>query len=117
MENLKKAVDEHNKLWQQFKFEEAINKFYDKDVATFDNEDKTAGNADNYTKFMSRFLKESSNISAKIKNVIVSDDMSVTEWHWKFDFKDQGTMEFDQLSLQRWKNGKIYNERHHYNKN
>ena len=116
MENLKSLVDEHNRLWQQLKFDEAIDKFYDEDVTTFDNEDKTATNSEDYKKFMNRFLKDSSNISLKIKHTIVSDNMSLTEWHSMFDFKDQGTMEFDQLSLQRWRNDKIYHERHHYNK-
>ena len=40
MKNLKKAVEEHNNLRQQIKFEEAIDKFYDKDVATFNDENK-----------------------------------------------------------------------------
>jgi hypothetical protein len=43
----------------------------------------------------------------------VSDNTSVIKWHQVFDFKNQGTIEFDQLSLQRWKNGKIYHKRHH----
>lgn len=115
-ENFKKQVDEYNSLWQQLKFEEAIEKFCDKDVIAVDNEDKPANGSAEYKKLMNRFLKESSDISARIKNVIVSEDMSVTEWHRKFDFKDQGTTEFDQLSLQRWKNGRIYHERHYYNK-
>lgn len=42
MENLKEFVDERNSLWQQLKFDEAIDKLYDKDITTFDNEDKTA---------------------------------------------------------------------------
>ncbi len=63
---------------------------------------------------MQVFLENIADASAEIVNVMVSDDMSVTEWFYRFKHKQWGDKAFHQLSLQRWRNGKIIHERHHY---
>jgi len=63
---------------------------------------------------MQQFLGSISNQSAKLIESIVSADMSVTEWHYTFNHKDWGARDFREISIQRWKDGKIIHERHHY---
>lgn len=114
--SLKKLVEELNSLITEFKFMEALDKFYDKEVVTHENENLPTIGLDAYKQSGLRFLDSISNQSAKLKNVIVSDDMSVTEWHYVFDHNVWGHWDYVQLSLQKWRNGKIIFERHHYNR-
>jgi hypothetical protein len=69
-----------------------------------------------YRESAKRYLNSISNPSAKLLNVLISDDMSVTEWRYTFEHKEWGKWDAVQLSVQRWRNGKIVHERHHYNR-
>ena len=114
--NLKEAVNELNDLIIQFKFVEALDKFYDEQIITHENENPPISGLEAYRKNAKLFLENISNQSAELINVIISDDMSVAEWHYKFDHKLWGRWDCRQLSLQCWRNGKIVFERHHYNR-
>jgi hypothetical protein len=112
--NLKKCVEELNALIRQCRFEEALEKFYDDGVVTQENEEFMTNGLLILKAADKKFLNNVSNFSAEELNTIVSDDMSVTEWQYKFDHKVMGSWCYKQLSLQRWKDGKIIHERHHY---
>jgi ketosteroid isomerase-like protein len=105
MENFKETVKEFNILVQDQKWEEALNRFYDEDILFVDNEGGPQKGLQSLKNGLADFTANTSNVSVTLKNVIVSDDMSVTQW---------GKFDYDQLSLQRWKEGKIIHERHHY---
>ena len=113
---LSKTLNELNHLVTQFKFEEALDKFYDEDVISVENENPPTVGLPAYRVSAKKYLSSISNQSAKLLSMIVSDNMSVTEWHYKFDHKEWGKWDAIQLSVQRWKNGKIVHERHHYNR-
>jgi len=70
----------------------------------------------NYKAAGQKFMDSISNYVATLKNVIISDGITVTEWHCSFDHKQAGPWNRVQVSVQRWKDGKIVHERHHYNK-
>lgn len=114
MNNLREKVKQFNKLVAQFAYEEAHNQFYNNDLVKHENEDAPTIGLDNHRKEMKVFLSKISNQSAKVLNVIVSDDISVTEWHYIFDHADWGKRDFKEVSIQRWKAGKIIHERHLY---
>jgi hypothetical protein len=114
MENLQSIVKEFNKLVEEFKYAEAHDKFYDENLVKHENEDAPSIGLKQHKEEMVKFLSDISNYSVVRKNTIVSDDISVTEWHYIFDHKEWGHKEFDEVSVQRWKNGKIIHERHHY---
>jgi hypothetical protein len=114
MKTLRHSVDELNTLIVQFKFFDALDKFYDDAIVVFENENKSNTGLIEYRNAAQRYLSNITNNSATLRNVIVSDNMSVCEWHYKFDHKEWGRWNKIQLSLQRWKNGKIIHERHHY---
>ena len=53
---------------------------------------------------------------AAVKNVLVSDDISVVEWEFDFSHKEWGDRKYRQVSVQRWnKAGLIINEKFYYN--
>ncbi len=114
MQSLKETVNELSALIPQLRFEEALDKFYDVNIISHENEAPPTIGLEDYRKAAKIYLENISNYSAELMNVIVSDDMSVSEWHYKFDHKTWGKWDCRQLSLQKWKNGKIIHERHHY---
>jgi hypothetical protein len=113
--DLSKAVAELNALVSEFRFEEALDKFYDDEIISVENENSPTVGLPAYKVSAKRYLSSISNPSAKLLNVLISDDMSVTEWRYTFEHKEWGKWDAVQLSVQRWKNGKIVHERHHYN--
>ena len=116
MQNLETLVNELNSLIKELKYSEAFDKFYDEDVVTCENENPPIKGLASYREAGKSFLANISNYSAELKNVVISDDMSVTEWRYIFDHTMAGHWDFVQLSLQRWKNEKIVHERHHYSR-
>jgi len=114
MNDLKNTVTDFNKLVAAFQYEEAHNKFYHPDLVKHENENAPTIGLDNHRKEMKQFLAAISNASAELLYVIVSDDISVAEWHYQFDHKEWGKRDFKEVSIQRWRDGKIIHERHLY---
>jgi len=116
MEDLKTMVNELNLLIQQLRYQEAFDKFYDENIVSHENENPPVIGLAAYREAGERFLPGITNYIATPLQVLISDDMSVTEWHFIFHHTLAGHWDCIQLSLQRWKNGKIVHERHHYNR-
>jgi hypothetical protein len=114
MKTLKESVDELNALIREFKFHEALDKFYDESIVTHENENPPIVGLSAYREAAKNYLDSISNEKAELINVIISDTMSVTEWRYRFDHKTWGKWDAIQISVQRWKDGKIVHERHHY---
>ena len=114
MNDLKNKVAKLNDLLTSFKYKEAHDAFYHQDLVKHENEDAPTIGLDNHKKEMEVFLSKISNQSAVPLNVIVSDDMSITEWHYNFDHQDWGKRNFKEVTIQRWKEGQIIHERHLY---
>lgn len=114
MNNLREDVEILNRLISQFRFEEALERFYDDSIKSVENEDQPTIGLSAYKASGKRFIDNISNQSAKLLNVLISDNITVAEWHFKFDHKEWGKWDKVQVSVQRWKNGKIAHERHHY---
>jgi hypothetical protein len=112
--NLSELVDDLITHIKQYRFEEALDKFYDEEVITVENEGTPMMGLPAYREAAKKYIENVSNYSATLKSALVCEDMSVCEWHYKFDHKQWGKWDRIQLSLQRWKNGKIVHERHHY---
>ena len=111
---LSNIVSDFNKFVANFNYEEAHNKYYHEELIKHENEDAPTIGLDNHRKEMKVFLSKLSNNTADLLNVVVSDDTSITEWHYKFDHTDWGKRDFKEVSIQRWKDGKIIHERHLY---
>jgi hypothetical protein len=52
---------------------------------------------------------------AKVLNTIISDGIAVIEWWFDYTHKDYGVRNYKQVSVQRWKEGKIIEEKFYYN--
>ena len=114
MISLEKSVNELSNLIREFRFQEALDRFYAEDIITVENENPPTIGLDAYRLGAKKYLGNISNASAELLNVIVSDDITVMHWHYKFDHKEWGRWDKVQISVQRWKDGKITHERHHY---
>ncbi len=114
MPDLKKHVLALINLVEERQVEEAIDRFYDEHIVSHENENAPTVGLEEYRKTVKRLIQNRSNHQVKHKHFIISDGMAVIEWHYQFDLQGLGKMEYDQVSVQRWKNGKIVHERHHY---
>lgn len=114
MENLASSLEKLNQLVAGYAYEEAFDRFYDDGLLTYENEDKAADSLQKHREDMRHFLASITNQSATAVGTMVSDDITVTDWHYVFDHNQWGHRDFREVSVQRWKNGKIIHERHHY---
>lgn len=114
MTSIKPLVDELNSLIVQFRFEEALDKFYAEDIISVENENPPTVGLPAYRIGAKKYLSDISNNKAELKDMIICGDLCVCQWHYVFDHKAWGHWDKDQLSVQRWKDGKIVHERHYY---
>lgn len=77
MKKLAELVNELNELIRNYRFEEALNKFYDENVITAENEGTPTVGLPAYREAAKKYIDSVSNYSAQLKNVIISNDMSV----------------------------------------
>lgn len=115
--SLKEKVETLNNMILNGLSLEAFERFYAEEIVMQENEDApTVGKADNRI----REKEFASNIvafrHAEVKNVLVSDNITVVEWDLDFTHKEWGDRKFTQVSVQRWNDeGQIVNEKFHYN--
>jgi len=114
---IQNSVAELNSMIQQGQVLEAFDKFYAVNVTMQENENEpTEGkeacrlNEIAFVNGITEFRK------AEIKNVVISDGVSVVEWHFDFTHADWGIRNYVQVSVQRWnQDGQIINEKFYYN--
>ncbi|MGD1840298.1 MAG: nuclear transport factor 2 family protein [Thermonemataceae bacterium] len=110
----KEIIAAFNQLVENFEYDKAFDRFYHNTFVKHENENAPIVGLTPNRKAMQGFLAAISNQRATLLNLVISDDMSVAEWRYQFDHKDWGKKDFRQLSVQRWREGKIIHERHHY---
>ena len=114
-DDFKKTVEEFAALVGQFRFEEAIDKYYNENIVAHENEDTPMTGLTKYREATKSFDEDLiGEGSAELLDMIVGEDISALYWHYKFEHRKMGKMDYLQLSVQRWRNGKIIHERHHY---
>lgn len=114
MNTLTTSVNELILFIKEFKFQDALEKFYSEDVITVENEGQPTAGLDAYKEAAKRYIDNVSDYKAELLNVIISDNISACEWRYTFSHKEWGKWDKIQVSVQRWKDGKIIHERHHY---
>lgn len=115
--SLSERVQELNAMILEGKILDAFEKFYAEDVTMQENENEpTVGKANN------RLNEEAfaGNITefryAAVKNVLVSDNITVVEWEFDFTHAEWGVRKYTQVAVQRWNDeGQIVNEKFYYN--
>jgi len=116
IDSLSKKMNELNELIKAFKYEEALDRFYDENIITCENEEAPTIGLATYKERWKLFIENISDYSAELKTTIICNDITVTEWHYKFHNRVFGNWDATQISVQRWKNGKIVHERHYYSR-
>ena len=114
--SLEKRVNDLNQRILEGKILDAFEKFYAENVTMQENENEaTEGKAAcrvNEITFVEGITEFR---NAEIKSVLISDNLSVTEWFFDFSHKDWGNRTYTQLSVQRWnEDGQIVNEKFYY---
>ncbi|RIV19793.1 nuclear transport factor 2 family protein [Fibrisoma montanum] len=116
MQNLREQVAALNDLVAQYRYPEAFDRFYDESVLNYENELPPlvglAAEREAMTNFLTAVADQPH--TAELKNVLVADDVSVSEWLYDFTHKDWGKRRYTQITVQRWKGGRVIHQRHHY---
>ena len=116
MKDLQTNVDQLNQMILEGKILEAFDKFYADDVVMQDNDYPARVGKDVNRQYEEAFVNGLTEFrGAKVIKTIYSDDLAVTEWWMDYTHKDYGVRNYTQLAVQRWKNGKIVEEKFYYN--
>jgi len=114
--DLRTNVDQLNQMILEGKILEAFDKFYADDVVMQDNDYPARAGKEINRQFEETFVNGLTEFrGAKVVNSIISDDVVAVEWWFDYTHKDFGTRNYTQLAVQRWKNGKIVEEKFYYN--
>jgi dGTP triphosphohydrolase len=94
---------------------EAFEKYYHEEVAMQENEQMpTVSKAANREREKEFYSNVTEFRSAEVKSLAVGDDISYVTWHYDYTHKDWGVRNYTQVSVQRWKDGKIIHEQFIY---
>lgn len=114
--DLRTNVDQLNQMVLEGKILDAFDKFYSPDVKMQDNDYPVREGFDVNREYEQSFVNGLTEFrGAKVLNTIISDDIAATEWWFDYTHKDYGVRNYKQVSVQRWKNGKIVDEKFYYN--
>ncbi|MBN8687424.1 MAG: nuclear transport factor 2 family protein [Chitinophagales bacterium] len=116
MSDLRTNVDQLNQMILEGKILEAFDKFYADDVVMQDNNYPAREGKALNRQYEEAFVGGLTEFrGAKVINTLISDDLAVVEWWFDYTHKDYGVRNYTQLAVQRWKNGKIVEEKFYYN--
>ena len=113
--DLKATFEEIKTLVLQGKAMEAFEKYYGEDVVMQENETPaTFGKAANRQRELEFFSKVVEFRSAEMKSVAYGENVIIPEWFVDYTHADWGKITHDQVSVQKWKDGKVVHERFYY---
>ena len=112
---IEEALTDLNNLVKSGKAMEAFEKYYHDDVSMQENDlPPTISKAANRDREEEFFRKVTEFRSAEVKGLAVGDGISYVTWQYDYTHKDWGVRNYTQVSIQRWKDGKIINEKFVY---
>ena len=115
-QDLKANVEDLNNMILQGQILEAFDKYYAPDVKMQDNDYPVREGFDANREHEVAFTQSLTEFrGAKVLNTIISDDVVAVEWWFDYTHKDYGVRAYKQLAVQRWRNGKIVEEKFYYN--
>lgn len=114
---LQERVNKLNTMILQGKILEAFEKFYAESIVMQENENEPTIGKDACRKSEESFVTNLTEFrNATVKNVLLSDNISVIEWDFDFTHAEWGVRKYTQVAVQRWNNdGEIINEKFYYN--
>lgn len=113
--DLKTAFEDIKSLVLAGKAMEAFEKYYGEDVVMQENENPpTVGKDANRQRELDFFAKLVEFRSMELKCVAFGEDVIISEWFGDYTHQEWGKQTHDQVSVQRWKDGKVVHERFYY---
>lgn len=114
MGDLRAAIDDLNQMVLQGQAMEAFEKYYAEDcVMQEDNMEPVRGKAANREREIDFFGKVTEFRGAEVLSVAVGDGVTMVEWHFDYTHAEWGDMDYDQVAVQRWRDGEIVSERYY----
>lgn len=112
MNDIRAAIEDLNQMVLRGEALEAFEKHYAEDIVMQeDNMEPVRGKAENRAREIEFFGKVTEFRGAEVKSVAVGTDVTMVEWHFDYTHADWGEMTYDQVAVQRWRDGKIVSER------
>lgn len=115
MEDFKSRVAAFHRLIAQASFTEALEEYYDENIQSSDNNGTPIKGLTALRKAVEGFLSNSNNLSITLENSIVIDNYSAAQWRYQFIHSKIGAVDYRQISIAHWENGKIVLEQHLHN--
>jgi hypothetical protein len=113
--DLKANFEDIKSLVSQGKAMEAFEKYYGDDVVMQENETSaTVGKAANRERELDFFAKVTEFRGLELKAVAYGEDVIISEWFADYTHAEWGKVTHDQVSVQRWRDGKVIHERFYY---
>jgi ketosteroid isomerase-like protein len=113
--NLQANFEDIKNLVLQGKAIEAFEKYYGEDVVMQENESPaTVGKAANRSRELDFFSKITEFRGTEVKAVAYGEDVIISEWFVDYTHAEWGKVTHDQVSVQRWQDGKVISERFYY---
>lgn len=113
--DLKTAFEDIKALVLQGKAMEVFEKYYSEDVVMQENETPaTIGKTANRKRELDFFSKVVEFRGIEVKNVAYGEGVIISEWFVDYTHADWGKVTHDQVSVQKWKDGKVVHERFYY---
>jgi hypothetical protein len=113
--DLRANFEDIKSLVLQGKAMEAFEKYYGDDVVMQENEmPTTVGKAANRERELDFFAKVTEFRGLELKAVAYGEDVIIAEWFVDYTHSDWGKVTHDQVSVKRWRDGKVIHERFYY---
>ena len=114
-DNIRERVDQLNGMILEGKIMEAMGEFYTDDVVMAENDNEpTVGLKANLEREQA-FVDNTTWYGAELTGIAIGDGISMVEWSLDFHNTQYGPrLAFTQVAVQRWRDGKIYDERFYY---
>jgi ketosteroid isomerase-like protein len=112
MSDLRAAIEDLNQMVLQGESMGAFDKYYSEDIVMQEDDmEPVRGKAANRAREEEFFGKVTEFRGAEVKSVAVGSDVTMVEWHFDYTHADWGVMNYDQVAVQRWQDGRIVSER------
>jgi hypothetical protein len=113
--DLKTTFEDIKSQVLQGKAMDVFEHYYAEDVVMQENDNPpTVGKEANRQRELEFFSKLTEFRGADVKSVAYSDDVIISEWFLDYTHADWGKRTYDQVSVQKWKDGKVVYERFYY---
>lgn len=112
---IEEALNDLNTLVQQGKLMDAFEKYYHDDVVMQENNEPPTVSKEANRKRELQFLDDVTEFrKADVQGIGIGDHLSFALWQYDYTHKDWGVRNYKQVSVQKWKEGKIISEQFIY---